>query len=87
MVRPERVRLETARPRDAGGLFAVDATLSEVTFTGASLRCTLVDRTGDRIVATLDAAHRPEGLEPGATFWACWSAGAARLLDATEEAP
>jgi spermidine/putrescine transport system ATP-binding protein len=77
MVRPERVKLEAARP---GHTCAIQVTVTEIIFQGPVLRCLLRDAQDDEITAHIDEAERPRGLDRGAKVWAVWESDAVRLL-------
>jgi len=78
MVRPERVDVVAAAPHAERP--AVPATLTELAFHGAVVRC--VARTADavEVVAHLDPRRRDPTLAAGAACWLTWDASAARVL-------
>jgi hypothetical protein len=80
MVRPERVKVSAAPPAAELHHCVVPVTVRDVIFQGPILRCLLRDDEGDDIMATIDEAERPAGLEPGARMWAVWDPSVARLL-------
>ncbi len=80
MVRPERVKVSALQPAAELHHCVVPVTVRDVIFQGPVLRCLLLDDEGDDIIANIDEAERPAGLEPGARMWALWDPSAARLL-------
>jgi spermidine/putrescine transport system ATP-binding protein len=80
MVRPERVEVRATQPALELNRCVLPVTVRDVIFQGPVLRCLLLDDEGDEILASIDEAERPAGLEPGARMWAVWDPAAARLL-------
>jgi spermidine/putrescine transport system ATP-binding protein len=81
MVRPERVKVSATPPAAELHHCVVPVTVRDVIFQGPVLRCLLRDDEGDDILANIDEAERPAGLEPGARMWAVWDPSVARLLE------
>jgi spermidine/putrescine transport system ATP-binding protein len=80
MVRPERVNVRASPPAAELPHCVVPVTVRDVMFQGAVLRCLLRDDEGHDILASIDEAERPAGLEPGARMWAVWDPSVARLF-------
>jgi spermidine/putrescine transport system ATP-binding protein len=81
MVRPERVRITTDEPTDAG---AVRATVTDLTFQGPLVRLLLVAGDGSPIVAQLGHEVDLPLLRPGDEVWASWPTDASLVLPAAE---
>jgi spermidine/putrescine transport system ATP-binding protein len=79
MVRPERVRISTARPTEAP---SIPVTVGDVIFQGPVLRVGLRAGDGTEFVAHV-GADAVDGLTPGAAVFATWDREAARLLPRT----
>ena len=79
MIRPERVRVSTARPE---GESALPATVVELIFQGPVVRCVLRDAAGNEILAHLASDRRIARLGIGEQGWASWDRDSARLLPA-----
>jgi spermidine/putrescine transport system ATP-binding protein len=78
MVRPESIELRRDEPPGEGP--RLRATVVELAFQGAVVRCFLRDANGLELVAHVRSDRQPQGLERGALLWAHWEAGACRLL-------
>jgi spermidine/putrescine transport system ATP-binding protein len=78
MVRPERVDVVAAAPPSER--LAVAATLTELVFHGAVVRCVARTAGGVDVVAHLDPRRRDPTLATGAACWLTWDASAARVL-------
>ena len=79
MIRPERVRVSTARPE---GESALPATVVELIFQGPVVRCVLRDAAGNEILAHLASDRRIARPGIGEQGWASWDRDSARLLPA-----
>ena len=79
MIRPERVRVSTARPE---GESALPATVVELIFQGPVVRCVLRDAAGNEILAHLASDRRIARPGIGEQGWASWARDSARLLPA-----
>jgi spermidine/putrescine transport system ATP-binding protein len=85
MIRPEH--LEVAAEAPADGLLGLPVTCTDLVFQGPVLRVALRDPTGGELVDYLDSSRQRYGVIPGASLWASWEPGAARLLQPDEQEP
>jgi spermidine/putrescine transport system ATP-binding protein len=78
MVRPERLEVCAAEPSSERCCLPV--TCTDLVFHGAVQRCAMTTADGAELVAHIDTDRRVKEARAGASLWAHWETGAARLL-------
>jgi hypothetical protein len=79
MIRPEHLEVAAGGPRRTACSAAGDRALISC-FQGPVLRVALRDPTGGELVDYSIRSRQRDGVTPGASLWASWKPGAARLL-------
>jgi len=81
MVRPERIALSMSQPNSSSD--SVQATVTDLTFQGPTVRLALRASDGSPIIANVDPDADLPLLRPGDSVWASWAASAACVLPDT----
>lgn len=79
MVRPERIAISVAAPTDTS-VQSVQATVTDLTFQGPTVRLALRAADDSPIIANVDPDADLPLLRPGDAVWASWAATAACVL-------
>ena len=85
MVRPERISIAIDQP--GGTVQSVNATVTDLTFQGPTVRLALTAADGSPIIATIDPDADLPLLRPGDRVWASWANDAACVLPSAPHQP